>query len=210
MIGLATLAALVLFSSRLVDMGTHPATLHSASTEDLPLTVKPAVRTGRPLSVPEIRWCLSQDIWLRTAEARLATRRAIGHYNDLAGDFNRRCNGYRFRDDDREQAGRDIDGARDVIVAAALEEIQHLNGGPALARTTQELLETLGHDPGVIDGDYGPQTKAAIEAYQRGAGILADGLVSQELLRHLRVAVARRTSPGGAGNPSGAMNAGFR
>jgi hypothetical protein len=193
LVGLASIAALVLLPSTTDDIDTYPPTLNSSSSpEELPLTVKPARGASRPLSVAEIRWWMSQYIWLQTAEARLATRRAIDRYNDVAGDFNPLCNGYKYRDGDREKARRDVDGARSAIVAAALEELQRLNGGEALTRTTQELLEFLEYKPGAIDGVYGPQTKAAIEAYQRKAGILADGLLSDDLLQELRVAHVRR------------------
>jgi hypothetical protein len=191
LIGLATIAALASFPTAIDDTDTRPPTLSSPSTDELPLTAKPAIGKNRPFSVAEIRWCMSQYIWLQTAQPRLATRRAVDRYNELAGDYNRRCNGYRYRESEREQARQDIAGARRQIVAAALEDIHQLSDGGARTRRAQELLEVLGYNPGVIDGVYGTQTKAAIEAFQREAGILVDGLLSEELLQHLTVTLAR-------------------
>jgi len=49
----------------------------------------------------------------------------------------------------------------------------------------QTVLTNLGYNPGTADGIYGPNTKAAIEAFQRSSGIPADGQVSQGLLGQL-------------------------
>jgi outer membrane protein OmpA-like peptidoglycan-associated protein len=42
-------------------------------------------------------------------------------------------------------------------------------------RTTQELLGHLGHDPGPVDGQMGPKTRAALESFQSKAGLTVDG-----------------------------------
>lgn len=46
--------------------------------------------------------------------------------------------------------------------------------GPA---DMQRALAQLGFDPGPIDGIVGPRTKAAIQAFQRSAGLTPDGIV---------------------------------
>jgi peptidoglycan hydrolase-like protein with peptidoglycan-binding domain len=38
--------------------------------------------------------------------------------------------------------------------------------GPAV-RDLQEALKALGHNPGLIDGDFGPMTEAAVKAFSR-------------------------------------------
>ena len=43
--------------------------------------------------------------------------------------------------------------------------------------TLQERLKQLGFDPGEADGRFGPSTEAAVMAFQRSAGLLADGIV---------------------------------
>ena len=44
-------------------------------------------------------------------------------------------------------------------------------------RGVQSALAALGYDPGPVDGVMGPQTRAAVQAFQRGAGLASDGVV---------------------------------
>jgi membrane-bound lytic murein transglycosylase B len=55
----------------------------------------------------------------------------------------------------------------------------------------QERLLAEGFDPGTPDGIVGGQTRAALRAYQRRAGLPPDGFPSVEVLQKLR------TSEGG-------------
>lgn len=55
----------------------------------------------------------------------------------------------------------------------------------------QHLLAYLGYYAGDIDGIYGPQTKAAVERFQKDfGGIVVDGLAGDETDKALRHAVA--------------------
>ena len=49
----------------------------------------------------------------------------------------------------------------------------------------QTVLTNLGYNPGTADGIYGPNTKAAIEAFQRKSNLPVDGQPSQALLDQL-------------------------
>src|SRR5262245_36285266 len=40
----------------------------------------------------------------------------------------------------------------------------------------QAQLQDLGFSPGPIDGQFGPATEAAVLAFQKSAGLLADGI----------------------------------
>jgi peptidoglycan hydrolase-like protein with peptidoglycan-binding domain len=44
-------------------------------------------------------------------------------------------------------------------------------------RQLQEALKEAGHDPGPIDGEFGPSTEAAVRAFQQDKGIAVDGIV---------------------------------
>jgi len=55
----------------------------------------------------------------------------------------------------------------------------------------QEELAAHGYRPGPVDGVWGPQTTRAIQAYQRDAGLPTTGVVSKELLDHLKFAQPR-------------------
>jgi TPR repeat protein len=53
-------------------------------------------------------------------------------------------------------------------------------------RDIQQRLTDLGYQPGGIDGQYGPRTRAAIEAFQRASGMNSDGQASAALLEVLQ------------------------
>ncbi len=53
----------------------------------------------------------------------------------------------------------------------------------------QEALSRLGHDPGPIDGKPGPKTRAAVVAFQRARGLVADGIAGPKTRTALRAAL---------------------
>lgn len=53
-------------------------------------------------------------------------------------------------------------------------------------REVQARLAALGHDPGGADGRIGPNTVRALKAWQRAAGLPADGHANPALLERLR------------------------
>lgn len=62
---------------------------------------------------------------------------------------------------------------------------------PAMVRRAQELLATLGYDAGPADGDFGPQTREAIVAYQSEQGLTRTGAVDAALLARLERSAPR-------------------
>lgn len=64
---------------------------------------------------------------------------------------------------------------------------------PEVIRAYQRQLAEIGFDPGPIDGDRGPRTKAALMAFQRTNGLVADGIYGPATKATLdRVAAAKR------------------
>jgi hypothetical protein len=61
-------------------------------------------------------------------------------------------------------------------------------------RQIQQTLKKAGFDPGVIDGDMGPQTKAAVRAFQKANGLEIDGVVGPKTMAAL-VAAATPKAP---------------
>lgn len=66
--------------------------------------------------------------------------------------------------------------------------------------TTLELqrrLTSLGFSPGLLDGKFGRQTKAAVEAFQRAYGLVVDGIPGRQTWAALTAA----TTPAAPGQP---------
>ena len=77
---------------------------------------------------------------------------------------------------------------RDTIASAGLLErgsgYQSAAGSHAV-RIVQRRLRRLGHEPGPIDGLYGPLTQGAVERFQQRHGLAVDGIVGRQTKRRL-------------------------
>jgi Putative peptidoglycan binding domain len=66
-------------------------------------------------------------------------------------------------------------------------------GAPGMMREIifkiQQALVARGFDPGEIDGDYGPDTQAAVAAFQEAAGLVKDGAVGPETAEALGISL---------------------
>lgn len=51
----------------------------------------------------------------------------------------------------------------------------------------QTKLKQLGFDPGTVDGNFGPGTKAALIAFQKSKGLLADGIAGPQTMGALQL-----------------------
>ena len=58
-----------------------------------------------------------------------------------------------------------------------------------VVRRIQQALRDSGIDPGPIDGAYGPNTTAAVAAYQKVKGLVADGKVGKQTARSLGISL---------------------
>lgn len=59
----------------------------------------------------------------------------------------------------------------------------------AQVKTLQRALKSLGYTIGTIDGQYGPGTKSAVQAFQKAQGLSADGVVGPKTLAALQQAL---------------------
>jgi TPR repeat protein len=84
--------------------------------------------------------------------------------------------------------GMSVDPA--LLSEASIQDYYRTLQRPGTQRETireiQQRLTALGYQPGVIDGQYGPRTRAAIEAFQRASGMKPDGQASAALLEALQ------------------------
>src|SRR5882724_3176340 len=56
--------------------------------------------------------------------------------------------------------------------------------GPAV-RKLQTRLAALGFDPGEVDGEFGPDTDAAVRAFQESSGLEVDGVAGADTQKAL-------------------------
>jgi putative chitinase len=67
----------------------------------------------------------------------------------------------------------------------------------------QQALKDAGFDPGGVDGDFGPNTTAAVRAFQQDKGLSVDGVAGQETLAALGI-----TFTGASASPGASVTAG--
>jgi peptidoglycan L-alanyl-D-glutamate endopeptidase CwlK len=67
--------------------------------------------------------------------------------------------------------------------------LQQGSSGPGVT-DLQDKLRARGFDPGASDGNFGPGTAAAVAAFQRSAGLTADGVVGPQTAATLDAAPA--------------------
>jgi len=53
----------------------------------------------------------------------------------------------------------------------------------------QMILQSLGYDPGPIDGIFGPRTKNAVMRFQRDNGLKVDGIVGPETMKIINILI---------------------
>lgn len=98
-------------------------------------------------------------------------------------------------------------------VAAAPAAAAQLAGAPVLrqgdfgadVQRLQQALQRQGFSPGGADGSFGPQTRAAVVAFQRAKGLSADGVVGPATWRALDGAVTPAPTPPASGELRGRM-----
>ncbi|HMU64829.1 MAG TPA: peptidoglycan-binding domain-containing protein, partial [Nitrosomonas sp.] len=49
----------------------------------------------------------------------------------------------------------------------------------------QTALKDKGFNPGALDGEFGPGTEAAVIAFQKSEGLVADGVIGTQTLKAL-------------------------
>lgn len=64
-------------------------------------------------------------------------------------------------------------------------QILELGSNGAEVEALQKRLKALGYNPGKVDGEFGHGTEAAVMAFQRSNGLLADGVVGAKTARAL-------------------------
>ena len=90
---------------------------------------KPSVGTNNLLSIPEIQWCIRENIRIDAMRNLIDTNAGIDAFNRIVNDYNSRCGSYRYREGTQSQAQRSVGPYRSQIVAEAAREAKQL-GNP--------------------------------------------------------------------------------
>lgn len=99
----------------------------------------------------------------------------------------------RHRSGSRRSDDSDDDSSNDEAAAAVLD--------------AQRALKELGFDPGAIDGQYGSQTRLAVEQYQRSVGAPVTGRLTPTLKKELFEAAAKAKPADAKQPPAGSGGA---
>jgi hypothetical protein len=173
------------------------------------------------LSVPQIRYCVAEDIRLDAAKGVINNyvEADVDRFNAMVADYNSRCSRFRYRRGALESARSDVEAIRSLLQAEGRSRfVRRPNLGsqqpPAeVARPSfdgvvlaiQRRLNQLGYDAGPPDGFVGAKTRSAIVAFQKDQGLDVDGLPSTSLLERARSVdqgSASRSQVGGTDRPA--------
>ncbi|MBC7280049.1 peptidoglycan-binding protein [Hoeflea sp.] len=69
-------------------------------------------------------------------------------------------------------------------------------------RDLQERLKALGYNPGIVDGSMGPNTRAAVRAFQSAQGLHIDGVAGPRTWAALDKALTKAGAPAGTSRPA--------
>jgi murein L,D-transpeptidase YcbB/YkuD len=81
-------------------------------------------------------------------------------------------------------------GSFPLVPPAHLYAIGAPNMNPAKVREIQQALAAAGFDPGGIDGIFGPNTAAAVMAFQGVRGLVVDGQVGVQTASALGIVLS--------------------
>jgi hypothetical protein len=84
-----------------------------------------------------------------------------------------------------------VDEAMSYLCSASIPELARVTSpksDPYAVAVLQHALTLAGHDPGGVDGHYGPKSQQAVRDFQSEAGITVDGLVGPQTWTALQAA----------------------
>lgn len=172
--------------------------------------------TDLVLSVPQLRYCVAEDIRLDAAKTVINNyvEADVGRFNAMVADYNSRCSQFRYRRGALESAKSDIEAIRSLLQAEGRSRfVRRPSRGfqrtpsetvrpsfDGLVLSIQRRLNELGYDAGAPDGFAGPKTRAAITAFQKDEGLQVDGIASTSLLERVKsVEQGSRSQPSTSG-----------
>lgn len=178
-----------------------PAAAPQPQVSGRPSEEKPPVGTDLVLSVPQIRYCVAEDIRLDAAKGVINNfvESDVDRFNAMVSDYNSRCGQFRYRRGALESARSDMEAIRSSLQAEGRNRFQR-TPGVSLERSPQDStrpsfdgvvfavqrrLNELGYDVGTPDGLVGARTRSAISTFQSDHGLPVDGAPSASLVSRL-------------------------
>ncbi|MBX7100388.1 MAG: peptidoglycan-binding protein [Myxococcaceae bacterium] len=82
-----------------------------------------------------------------------------------------------------------------MAVSPVSSRLDRVGSQGAEVKELQSRLQAQGFDPGPVDGDYGPRTRAAVTAFQQAHGLEVDGVAGPKTWAALEAPQAAQTPP---------------
>ncbi len=98
-----------------------------SSSNPEPQYTMPSFGTNNTLSVPEIRWCVREEMRIDAMRDVVTSDTAIDEFNRIVDDYNRRCISFRYQDGHLSRARRDMEPHRSKIIFEAIREGRKLD-----------------------------------------------------------------------------------
>lgn len=96
--------------------------------KNVPLKYKmPPKGKTQPLTLPEIRWCLREDIRINTMREIVSNSRQIEYSNQKINNYNERCSSYKYHTSEYNQAESEINEFKEQIVNNITKRIKNLS-----------------------------------------------------------------------------------
>ncbi len=184
------------------NIASTRATSPTTTRMTTPTYIEPPIGTSQTLSVPQICWCLREDIRLEAMRDVVDTFESVEKFNTLVEKYNDRCSSFRYRQGALETARRQVEAQRTQLGAEARTQAERWNkessrdvlaptpqviSSTKMVSEAQYLLNALGLNAGPVDGIMGPRTRNAILEFQRITDITETGRVDGQLLNLLRL-----------------------
>ena len=161
-----------------------PSIARNVNMQNITYT-EPPIGINNILSLPQIRWCLREQIRVDTMRVLINSNIKVKKFNKIVSNYNQRCSKYRYKIRTLQVAKQEVETQRHIIVDEAKKYISRPYS-KKLVQDIQHSLKALGYDPGPVDGLIGARTMRAVRAFQRDEMLLQEDKIDEYLLSKLQ------------------------
>lgn len=154
---------------------------------------KPSEGTDNVLGIPEINWCITEQIALDAQEKILKNKTQVRYYNERVKDYNKRCARFRYKPHEYQHSVDAVLAKKESIIKQARDDLIKLSA-PTVKKTenkpsdkvmeVQRKLKQLKYSVSV-DGELGPKTVEAIKRFQKSNSMSQTGIIDDKLMSAL-------------------------